>query len=137
MEYNKFITNCITLEKAVTLIKCNQDHSFIWFNVKNKKGCIFELGGRNLNGNLQLKAYIPKFEKGNYLVHLNGFVDHYYSIDNNGELAFGSYYVNPEKSMTTEDFLKFLNRKDFRKYTPKIKTETFIEKTYHHYYTYD
>jgi hypothetical protein len=137
MEYNNFINHSITLEHAFSLIKSNKNNSYVWYSVKNKKGCIFELGGRNLNDKLELKAYIPKFENGDYVKHENGYINHDYSIDNTGELSFPSCYVRPNKTMNTEDFLKFLNRKDFRKYTPKIQIKKYVVEEYYYTYSYD
>lgn len=127
MEYNRAIIEAITLEKAIGNIKSNKDNSYKWYSVKNKKGALIEVGGRNKN-KLEIKAYIPRFESGNYVVYQNGFICSEYSIDGE-KLEFPSFEVEFKISL-----LKFLNNIDFRKWYPKIKSKTYIKEYGTHYY---
>ena len=129
MTYYNFIQNHMPIEKALSSIKSNNSVSYCWFAVKNKKGCIFELGGRNYKGILELKAYIPKFKEGKYLSHSNGYIDHDYSIENNGDVSFPNHSSFSDKVKDTENFINFIAKKDFRKYSPKIKSINIVEKS--------
>lgn len=127
MRLEQLLNEAVSLEIALERIKNNVSTSFIWIPVKNKKGCYFEFGGRNKD-KLELKVYITPFEDGKYKSHDNGFTNSEYALTNGGQ------YINNTTHDITNfdniDFVKFLNKTDFRTYKPKIKRETFVRQVY-------
>lgn len=126
MRFEEMKRTASTLEKAVHQIKNNNNPSFKWFAVKNKKNSLFEIGGRNKEDKLEIKAYIPKFENKKYIVYENGFVNSAYSIYLDGLFEFSTFRVCSKKEWTLESYLKFLENTDFKKYYPKIITKEVI-----------
>lgn len=65
----------VSVEEAIRQVKNNNSKNFIWLIVKNKTGCIFEVGGNHE----ELKAYIPFYDENgapkkypyNDMVHMN------------------------------------------------------------------
>lgn len=117
MNINQFKKDPVSFIVAVKAIGHNYSSSYTWMNVINKKGCLFELGGTSKN----LKAYIPKFENGNYITTpYNDMVDHEYSLIQGG-IEYSTFRVSCNKIAKYEDFIKFLDNTDFRIWKPKIE----------------
>lgn len=122
MKSSELLNATLSIDEAVELIKQNKEHGYIWLAVKGKNGCLFELGGRNRDG-LQLKAYIPKFEDGNYVIPENGFTCSEYAITQ-WSVEFPSKNCLLPKNF---DLIKFLKKTDFREYYPTFKSRTYVK----------
>lgn len=123
MRSTQFFAASLSIDKAIEEIKLNTKCGYIWLAVKGKKGCIFELGGRNYENELQLKAYIPKFENGEYIMLSNGIIDSDYGIT---EFQI-EYPTKNCKLPENFDLVKFLKATDFRTYLPKVKSHTRVK----------
>ncbi len=126
MNFEELKRNATSLDKAILAIKNNNDPSFKWFPVKNKKGVLLEVGGRNKE-RLEIKAYIPRFDNKKYVVHNNGFVNHEYSIDLHGFMEFPRFRVNLPTKWDETIMLTFLENTDFKTYIPDIDSKTVVK----------
>ena len=125
MNIDNFNNIKTSLKLAMEKIKQNNSNSYIWYAVENSKGCPFELGGRNKDG-LEIKAYIPKFDKqGNMIVHNNTFINSDYSIEIEG-VRYSNRNCNFRNVVTNEQLIKYLNKTDFRTTPPKIIEHTIM-----------
>lgn len=128
MKLELLLKDAVSLEVALDRINNNTTTSFIWVPVKNKKGCHFEIGGRNRD-KLDIKVYITPFENGEYRSYSNGFTNTKYALTNDGQ------YITSTSNSTISnfnsiDFIKFLDKTDFRTYEPKIKSVSFVREIY-------
>ncbi len=118
--HKRELQNTITPLEAVEKVKQNTHYQYKWFVVKGKNDCIFELGGRNYQNNLELKAYIPKFdENGDPVIYsLND------TIQSNFAIVTGSYIHSNNGFETDYDtFIKVI-KKDVRKFRRETMYKT-------------
>ena len=133
-------SNTPTVNNAVSMIKSNYPTakliesrrgetetvfptvSYRWYVVKNKKGHLIEVGGRaNVDGLIEIKAYIPRYNKSGFPIFypLNDFVDHDYSIEFNEEhldcmIEYPTQNVcNIKKFKTLKQFISFIDNKEW------------------------
>ncbi len=117
MNINEFKKNPTSFQTALKAIGHNYTSKYEWYNVVNKTGCLFELGGTNK----YLKAYIPKFENGDYTTYAqNNMVENEYSLTQ-GSIEYSTFRVDAKKIANYEDFINFLDNTDFRIWKPEIK----------------
>lgn len=123
MEKAKLLTDFITIDEALTKIRQVVPNSigfksYIWFPVKNKVGCLFELAGLDRN----LIASVPFVtESGEIYAHPNGYTKMRVSLcfendprtDKDDE---GWFYCetstgrSPGKTIKRTEFLKYLQK---------------------------
>lgn len=118
--HKKEIQNAITPLEAIEKVKANTNYQYKWFAVKGKNDCIFEIGGRNYNGFLELKAYIPYFtENGEPVFYpLNDM------LHSNFCITYGTIaHPNDGMTLSLDDFLKTI-KKDVRKFERQTKYKT-------------
>ena len=119
MQIDGFNNSIISFEQAIDKITLNTDRSYQWFAVKNSKKCLFELGGRNYKGILEIKASIPNYtSKGKICTYSNTFIDHKFDVD-----LYGVYF--PDKTLdysfeSNYKLMEYLNKTDFRIRSPRI-----------------
>lgn len=118
MKYEIAKKEAMCLNIAIDKIKQNNSDSFYWYPVKNKAGSIIEVGGRNKD-RLEIKVYVPEYNSGKIKIYENGFIEHAYSLSTNGQIDFPNFYDFHD--MEQEEFLKFINETNFKKYKPKIE----------------
>ena len=121
MKLEKLLSEAVSLNEAIETIQANNSHSFIWIPVKNKKGSHFEIGGRNKDNKFEFKVYIIPFKDGEYRTYSNGFTQSEYALTNDGEFITSSSN-GTIKNFDSVNFIKFLDKTDFREYKPNIKT---------------
>ena len=126
MKFENLINNTKSLETILLHIYNNDNFSYEWHSLKNNKNCYLELGGRNKNNILELKAYIPKFENNKYITHPNGMIKSEYSIELNGEMNYSDFRVHTH-IIGLEKFLNFIKNTNFKKYKPTIEEKQIIE----------
>lgn len=125
MHFEIMKRDAVSIEVALDRIKRNSQTSYEWYPVKNKKGNLFEIGGRNYQGKYEFKAYIPRYKNGKHCIHPNGFTDSLYSIDNQGQIAFPSFYDT--HNMNEDELIKFLNNTDFKKHKLEFEEVELVE----------
>ena len=64
-EYRK--ENIPTLLERIEKIKSNKNVGFIWPVVRNDKGNLLDLGGRNTDKGLYVKIYVPDYDENDNL----------------------------------------------------------------------
>lgn len=123
MELEKLLREAVSIDAALEQIKNNTKMSYIWIPVKGKENCHFELGGRNFEGKLELKAYIPRFKNGKYVKSINGFVCSEYSIEDN-YIEFSEMIVKLPSDFNMINFIKNTN---FKKFYPEIESRRIVK----------
>lgn len=108
------IAEAVSPETAIELIKKNSTTNFVWYVIKGKNGCIYQMCGNNFRNDLKMRIEIPFFEKGLPVTHENGFLKHNFSIAYNTNI-----HPNDGFSVNLEKFIEYA-KKDLRK----------LEKTY-------
>ncbi len=127
MEFEKLKREAVSLEVALDRIRRNNSLSYEWEPVRNKKGCLFEIGGHVKDGNLVFKASIPKFTEGKYQLYQNGYINHEYSINNQGDIEYPTF--RSSHNLDDKKLIKWLDNTDFKIYTPRVEEIEVIEYT--------
>jgi len=123
MKYSKLILTTESIESVIEKIKLNTLSAYQWFPVRGKNKCFYELGGRNYENTLEIKAYIPSREDDKYVVHANGMIKCEYSLTDWGEIEFPTFCIKFPKIKNIESMINFLKTTDFKSYYPKIEEE--------------
>lgn len=116
MHYKTAKEGAISIEEAVRHIANNVSKIYQWYPVLTKKGILIEMSGTSED----LRAHIPKFwDDGTIIVLENGYIDSAYSIDQDQiEFPTKRFFI---PHMSKEDFIKFINNTDFRKWIPQFE----------------
>ena len=119
MEFERMKREATKLNVVIDKIKNNNTQGYKWYAVRNKKRFLIEVGGRNYKDKLGIKVYIPKFEKGKYLVHQNGYTNSTYALTNTGLIEYPTF--SSVHFLKNDEFLQFIDNTDFKTYSPKIE----------------
>lgn len=122
------LNKTMSIDLALENIKSNKSLVFKWFVVENRKGSKFELGGTNLDGNLQLKAYIPdRNTNGEIVIYpLNDFIQSSHSIGTNCNI-----HHNDGLNMPEERFLKTIRNFNHKTHRFEKVEEEYVEHKTH------
>jgi len=130
MKLLKLLNENISILEAVELIKSNEEQGYIFIPVKNEHDCLFELGGRNYEGNIEFKVCIPKYNnclpyQAYYVRHgeekSNGFSVQHYSIGCN--MSFRVHSMDGFNFDNEDEFINYISNTDFINNSPKKTTE--------------
>lgn len=114
------------------------DPSFIWNVVKNKKGCLFELGGRVVlpskyvhKGGIELHIYILEYVNGDIKFMSNNYAKSTCNLEYTSHWNFikinqGDAYISPDNPFSSvDDFIQYIDNKDWKNTSIIIEEEEY------------
>ena len=124
MEHSRLVSEARSVEECIADIKLNKTQGMKWYAARAKNGCLFELGGTNIDG-LWLKAYIPFYDEDGIPLKYpkNEMVWHSYSFDH------GGFYLSNANAHQPVNVMELIKTKDFRTWKLDIKYYTVSTQT--------